>query len=133
MERRSNCNKKKTKFNVTQQILSIPPVLSVSCGYEHTLIITTDSNLCDNYVLEVKKINQNFTKHHFQKYQLVIFIHYFKTTKGEIFACGYNHHSQCGLDHFNSSQITPSLILNAPPKIVQFFSGHHRQSLILCG
>ena len=39
-----------TNFNVPQKIEDIPPVLSVSCGFEHTLIITTDSNLwsCGN-------------------------------------------------------------------------------------
>ena len=39
-----------TIFEVPQQIQEIPPVLYVSCGYEHTLITTTDSNLwsCGN-------------------------------------------------------------------------------------
>ena len=35
----------KTNFNVPQKLINIPPVLSVSCGYSHTLIITDDSNL----------------------------------------------------------------------------------------
>ena len=34
-----------TNFNVPQKILSIPPVISVSCGSLHTLIITNDDNL----------------------------------------------------------------------------------------
>ena len=43
-----------TNFNIPQKIEDIPSVLSVSCGYscgfEHTLIITTGSNLwsCGN-------------------------------------------------------------------------------------
>ena len=33
------------EFNVPQKLLNIPPVFSVSCGSDHTLIITNDSNL----------------------------------------------------------------------------------------
>ena len=85
----------KTNFNVPQKVQNIPPVLSVSCGYSHTLIITDDSNLwswgkiiSDNYVTETQKIAQYLKKHYFQtfqKYQLVIIIHYFKTTKKKYF------------------------------------------------
>ena len=53
----------KTNFNVPQRIEDIPPVLSVSCGYEHTLITTlmiicghVEIILTDNYVLEIKKV-----------------------------------------------------------------------------
>ena len=35
----------KTEFKVPQKIEDIPPVLSVSCGFAHTLIITNDDNL----------------------------------------------------------------------------------------
>ena len=48
----------------------------------------------------------------------------FQNDKGEIFACGDNHYGECGLGHFNDPQITPSLILNAPPNIVQFICGY---------
>ena len=34
------------------------------------------------------------------------------------------------MDHFNHPQVTPSLILNAPPTIVQFICGGH-QSIFL--
>ena len=44
----------------------------------------------------------------------------FQNDKGEIFSCGFNHQGQCGLGHFNSPQITPSLIRDAPSNIVQF-------------
>ena len=54
----------------------------------------------------------------------------FENNKGEIFACGYNGEGQCGLGHFNVIQITPSLILNLPPNIVQFVCGDG-QSLFL--
>ena len=36
----------------------------------------------------------------------------FENNKGEIFSCGYNESGGCGLGHFNSPQITPSLIPN---------------------
>ena len=36
----------------------------------------------------------------------------------------------CGLGHFNSPQITPSLVLNAPSNVVQFVCGYY-QSLFL--
>ena len=47
----------------------------------------------------------------------------FQNNKGEIFVCGYNNVGQCGLGHFNSPQITPSLIPNAPSNIIQFVCG----------
>ena len=43
---------------------------------------------------------------------------------------GYNLEGQCGLGHFNSLQITPSLIPNTPPNIVEFVCGAH-QNLFL--
>ena len=54
----------------------------------------------------------------------------FQNNEGEIFACGYNQFGQCGLGHFNSIQITPSLISNSPSSIVQFVCGNH-QNLFL--
>ena len=49
----------------------------------------------------------------------------FQNDKGEIFSCGNNQDGQCGLGHFNSPQITPSLILGAFSNIVQFICGGH--------
>ena len=49
----------------------------------------------------------------------------FQNNNGEIFTCGHNELVACGLGHFNSPQITPSLILNAPSNIVQFVCGYH--------
>ena len=37
---------------------------------------------------------------------------------------------QCGLGHFNSPQITPSLILNVPENIIHFVCGYN-QNLFL--
>ena len=48
----------------------------------------------------------------------------FQNNEGEIFSCGYNEDGQCGLGHFDLCQITPSLILNLPPNIVQFVCGN---------
>ena len=47
----------------------------------------------------------------------------FQNAKGEIFACGNNINGECGLGHFDSPQITPILIPNAPSNIVQFACG----------
>ena len=89
----------------------------------------------ENYVLETRKLAQILKKHHFQTsqiYQLVITIHYFKTTKEKYFSCGTDNLSgACGLGHFDSPQITPSLILNnTPSKIVHFVCGYD-QNLFL--
>ena len=54
----------------------------------------------------------------------------FENNKGEIFSCGDNEDGQCGLGHFNSPQITPSLIPNTPENIVHFVCGSH-QNLFL--
>ena len=54
----------------------------------------------------------------------------FQNDQGEIFSCGDNQHGECGLGHFNHPQITPSLIPNAPPNIVQFVCKRY-QSLFL--
>ena len=53
-------------------------------------------------------------------------IHYFKTTKGEIFSCSFNIYGQCGSGHFHNPQITPSHILNVPPNIIHFVCGDHQ-------
>ena len=125
---------------VPQKNEEISPVLSVSCGFAHTLIITTDSNLwsCgDNKFGQLclgNKENQmkprqtsfsNISKISTGNHHSLI-----QNDKGEIFSCGYNHQGQCGLGHFNNPQITPSLIPNAPQNIFQFVCGY-QQSLFL--
>ena len=122
-----------TYFNVPQKIQDIPPVVSVSCGGYHTLIITNDDNLwswgrnedgqlClrdDEYRLMPQKTSfSNISKISGGWYHSL-----FQNNKGEIFACGYNKEGQCGLGHFNSPQIIPSLILNLPSNIVHFVCG----------
>ena len=54
----------------------------------------------------------------------------FQNDKGEIFSCGYNEFGQCGLGHFDSPQITPSVILNVPENIVHFVCGASQSFLI---
>ena len=129
-----------TNFNVPQKIQEIPPVLSVSCGFDHTLIITKDSNLWScgnnnhgqlclgNKFDQLKPQKTSFSN--ISKISTGYYHSLFQNNKGEIFSCGYNKYGECGLGHFNHPQITPSLILNAPPNIVQFVSGYY-QSLFL--
>ena len=121
----------KTNFNVPQKILEIPPVHSVSCGNEHTLIITSDSNLWScgrndrGQLCHGDQVYRSKPKKHhsqtFQKYQVVIFIHCFKTAKEKYFHVVLIHLDNVG--HFINPQITPSLILNLPSNIVQFVCG----------
>ena len=128
-----------TSLNVPQQIQDIPPVLSVSCGSAHILIITTDSVLwsCGNNEYgqlclgnkESKLKPQKTSFSNISKISAGSHHSLFQNNKGEIFSCGYNQHGQCGLGHFNHPQITPSLIPNVPPNIVQFVCGG--QSLFL--
>ena len=128
-------NKTKTNFNVPQKILEIPPVLSVSCGSLHTLIITNDSNLwsCgrNNFGQlchgdkENRLIPQRTSFSKISKISAGFYHSLFQSNKGEIFACGYNKYGGCGSGHFNSHQITPSLIPKAPSNIVQFVCGCH--------
>ena len=49
----------------------------------------------------------------------------FQNDKGELFACGNNQYGQSGFGHFSNFEITPSLIPNAPPNIVQFLCGYN--------
>ena len=129
-----------TNFNVRQKILDIPPVLSVSCGYAHTLIITNDDNLwscgynqCGQLChgdQEDRSSPQKTSFSNILKISTGLNHSIFQNDKGEIFSCGYNQDGACGLGHFNSPQITPSLILNAPSNIVQIVCGGG-QSLFL--
>ena len=129
-----------TNFNVPQQILSIPPVVSVSCGLEHTLIITNDDNLwsCGHNEFgqlclgdtEDRLKPQKTSFSNISKISAGYFHSLFQNDKGEIFSCGFNRYGTCGLGHFDHPQITPSLILNLPENIVQFFCGCD-QSLFL--
>ena len=124
-----------TNFNVPQKVLNIPPVLFVSCGEDHTLIITNDSDLWswgsnDFWQLchgdkdtEDCSIPQKTSFSNISKISAGCIHSLFQNNQEEIFACGYNEYGQCGLGHFNESQITPSFVPNAPPNIVQFICG----------
>ena len=130
----------KTDFNVPQKLQDIPPVLSVDCGTYHTLIITNDDNLWSwgrNYFGQLchgdKKDQLKPQKTSFSnisKLSTGSGHSLFQNNKGEIFACGNNEKGACGLGHFNSPQITPSLIHNVPENIVHFVCGSN-QSLFL--
>ena len=129
-----------TNFNVPQKILEIPPVLSVACGYGHALMITNDSNLwscgrndCGQLFNGNKERCSNPQKTSFSNISKISagFSHsLLQSDNGEIFVCGSNEQGQCGLGHFNSPQITPSLVLSAPSNIVHFVCGF-RHNLFL--
>ena len=126
----------KTNFNVPQKVQNIPPVLSVSCGYSHTLIITDDSNLWswgkNNFGqlchgdTEDRSIPQKTLFSNISKISTGYYHSLFQNNKEEIFACGYNEEGACGLGHFNESQTTPSLIHNVPSNIVRFVCGSYQ-------
>ena len=130
----------KRNFKVPQKIQDIPPVLSVSCGGYHTLIITSDSSLWSfgynkygqlclgNKETQMKAQKTSFSN--ISKISTGNFISLFQNDKGEIFSCGDNMSGECGLGHFNHSQITPTLIPNAPSNIIHFVCGL-QQSLFL--
>ena len=121
----------KTNFNVPQKLQDIPSVISVSCGSHHTLIITNDENLwsCgengDGRLClgdtEDRSKPQKTSFSNISKISAGYDHSLFENNNGEIFSCGNNEAGQCGLGHFDSPQITPSLILNLPENIVQFF------------
>ena len=122
-----------SKFNVPQKILEIPPVLSVSCGGGHTLIITTDDNLwscgSNEYGQLCQEDNEDRSKPQKTSFSNISKVvtgkahSLFQNNKGEIFSCGINYQGECGLGHFDSPQITPSLIPNLPSNIFQFVCG----------
>ena len=127
-----------TGFNIPQKILNLPPVISVSCGENHTLIITNDDNLwscgsnndgqlCHGDTKD-RSIPQKTSFSNISKISSGYAL--FQNNTGEIFACGDNKYGQCGFGHLIHPQITPSLIPNVPSNIVQFVCGAH-QSLFL--
>ena len=130
----------KTNFNVPQKLLSIPPVVSVSCGSDYTLIITKDSDLWSwgrndfgqlcHEDTEDRSKPQKTSFSNISKISSGYAHSLFENNKGEIFSCGNNQYGQCGLGHFNRTQITPSLIPNLPSNIVHFVCGGS-QSLFL--
>ena len=130
----------KTSFNVPQRILNIPTVVSVSCGFSHTLIITSDSDLwsfgrnSDGQLCLGEKGKRLFPHKtsfsNISKISAGFYHSLFQNSIGEIFSCGYNQEGACGLGHFNSPQITPTLIPNLPSNIIQFVCGDN-QNLFL--
>ena len=122
-------------FNVPQKILNIPPVLSVSCGPSHTMIITNDSDLwscgnneygqlCLGYKEICEVLLQQTKFSDVSKVSVGGYYSIFQDINGNIYSCGRNDSGQLGLRHFNSPEITPTLIPNLPSNIVQFVSGY---------
>ena len=128
-----------TNFNVPQIIQDIPPVHSVACGYAHTCIITNmDLWSCgfNNHGQLCLGNKENQTKFQQTLFSDILklslgYAHtLFENSKGEIFSCGYNGNGELELGCSDDSIITPTLIPNLPPKIIQFVCGIH-QSLFL--
>ena len=127
-----------TDFNVPQKLLNIPPVVSVSCGDDQTLMITSDSDLWSWGIFgqlchgdkESRLKPQKTSFSNISKVSAGCDHSLFQYNNGEIFSCGFNQYGQCGLGHFNDTQITPSPIRNAPSNIVHFDCGSN-QSLFL--
>ena len=123
------------KITLLLKKCSIPPVLSVSCGSYHTLIITNDDNLwsCGRNDFGQLCLGHNedcltFRETSFSNISKISAGNshsLFQNNEGEIFACGHNQYGECGLGHVNHPQITPSLIPNAPENIVQFCGGSY--------
>ena len=122
-------------FNVPQKLQNIPPVLSVSCGAERTLMITHDSDLwswgkngfgelCHGDI-EDRSYPQKTSFSNISKVSSGYSHSIFQNNKGQIFSCGDNEYGQCGLGHFDSPQITPSLIPNLPSNIFHFVCGDY--------
>ena len=94
---------------------------------DHTLIITNDDNLwsCGSNKFgklchgdtEDRSIAQKTSFSNISKISTGDHYSLFQKKKGKIFACGFNQQGQCGLGHFDSPQIIPSLILNTPSLI----------------
>ena len=120
-----------TLYNSPQKIVNIPPVHSVACGFSHTLIITKDSNLwsCGYNIygqlcLGNKENQLTFQQTSFSNIVKISTSYHslFQNNNEEIFACGYNSDGGLGLGHCGH-QITPTLIPNLPPNIIQFICG----------
>ena len=127
-----------TNFNAPQKILEIPLVISVVCGYNHTSIITNNSSLwcCGNNEQGQLFLGNNETQKsilffqptsfsHISKISLGFYYSLFQNYEEEIYACGRNAYGELGLGHNQSPQITPTLIPNLPPNIVQFICGYY--------
>ena len=85
------------RFHVPQKIEDIPPVLSVSCGYEHTLIITTDSNLWsfgNNYFGQLCLGNRKSQmKPQKTSFSNILFL----DAEGNVYSCGHNAYGSLGI------------------------------------
>ena len=95
---------------------------------ETTLILTNDDNFWSCGRNDFGQLCHGDKEDRLKTSKNIIFKHIknisgwnhslFQNNKGEILACGENGWGQCGLGHFNESQMTPSLILNLPSNIV---------------
>ena len=124
----------KTNCYAPVKILNIPLVFSVSCGYEHTLIITKpNENLwaCGNNMFGQLCLKNQDDQITFQatsfsfiaRISAGYFHSLFQDNRGDIFSCGANNGGALVLGHFEHPQITPTKIPNLPSNITQFICG----------
>ena len=122
-----------TRKNKPTKIVGIPFVQSVTCGSDHTLILTNGNNLwscgdnrfgqlCTGNTNNIFKPQQtpfsNITKISAGKHFSL-----FQDEEGKIYGCGNNLYGQLGLDHFEHPQISVWSIPDQPHNIVQFCCG----------
>ena len=116
-----------------QKILDLPPVESVCCGREHTLIITNNSNLyscgrndCGQLCLGNKRAMFSYTQTSYSnisKLSAGSMHSLFQTFEGKIYGCGANNVGQLGMED-DDNRLSPCLIPNQPPNIIQFSCGY---------
>ena len=121
-------------FMTHKKVHDIPPVRSVSCGANHTMIIINELELwsCGNNSYgqlclgHDKQVSQFQQTQYFNivKVSLGCYFSLFQNDSGEIFSCGKNNNGELGLGHFNSPQLTPTLIPNLPSNIEDFVCGN---------
>ena len=120
-------------YKFPQKIQDIPPVISVSCGVYHTLVITNEEDLWSFGCNELgqlclgNKINQLQPKKTPFSNIINISASYhslFQNDKEEIFGCGSSNYGQLGICS-GKPQIKVRKIDNHPPNIIQFCSGYY--------
>ena len=120
-------------FKYPQKIQDIPPVLSISCGVFHTLVITNDDNLWSFGNNEFGQLclgnKENQVKPKQTQFSDIVKIaasyhSLFQNKKGEIYGCGETNAGQLCV---NSSQPQTEVrrLEDHPSNIIQFCCGYY--------
>ena len=127
-----------TSISTPHRITGIPPVKNISCGLEHTLVITNDDNLWSfgnnsfGQLCTGNKISHTKPKQtSFSNVSNISASGVFSLfqSNNQVYGCGYNYFGQLGLDH-NKNQKMPCVIPDQPPNIVQISCGYHHSFLL---